>query len=64
MKRRRLLRHLVAHGCVIVRDTGPHTVLRNPANRRQTSVPRHREIKPSMAAEICKQVDVPPPPEK
>jgi predicted RNase H-like HicB family nuclease len=43
---------------------GVSQVVCNPANGQQTVVPRHREIKPTLAAAICKQLGVPPPQEK
>jgi hypothetical protein len=45
MKLREPERHLRAHGCVLFREGGAHTVWLNPSNRKITSVPRHREIK-------------------
>jgi predicted RNA binding protein YcfA (HicA-like mRNA interferase family) len=64
VKRRRLLKHLADHGCAVLRDVGPHTIVRNAANGLQASVPRHREIKPTLARAICKQRDVPAPTER
>jgi predicted RNA binding protein YcfA (HicA-like mRNA interferase family) len=64
VKRRALLRHLTSQGCVFVREGGAHTVVRNPANGLQSQVPRHREIKPTMAREICKQLGIILPTEK
>ncbi len=64
MSRRKLMQHLRQHGCVVVREGGRHTVVRNPANGRQSQVPRHREIDSVLARAICKQLDVPPPPER
>ena len=64
MKRRNLLRHLGRHDCFVLREGKRHTVVRNPANNRQSEVPRHREIDTALARAICKQLDVPPPPER
>jgi hypothetical protein len=64
MKRRRLLRHLLDHGCVFAREGSDHTVVSNPANGRKTAVPRHREIDTYLARRICTQLGVPPPPER
>ncbi len=44
MKRTALVKHLEQHGCVLVRDGGRHSVVRNPTNGRTTTVPRHIEI--------------------
>jgi hypothetical protein len=58
------MKHLSEHRCEPLRDEGPHTVVKNLANGKQSSVPRHREIKTTTARKICKDLDVPPPPEK
>lgn len=39
MRRRRLLSHLRAYGCVFVREGRRHSVWANPANNTQTVVP-------------------------
>jgi len=44
MKLTDLARHLQAHGCILVRDRGKHSVYCNAARDRFTAVPRHREI--------------------
>jgi mRNA interferase HicA len=58
------MKHLTNYHCTVIRDDGPHTVVRNPNNGAQASIPRHREIKNPTARRICKQLDIPPPPEK
>ena len=60
MKRLELVKHLLSHGCVILREGGNHTSLFNQANRKQTVLGRHREIDNLMARTICKQLGVPP----
>jgi hypothetical protein len=45
----------------IAREGGNHSIYRNPANGRCTSVPRHREIKPTTARTICDQLGIPRP---
>ena len=45
MKRADLIRYLEKHGCIFIREGGNHTIYKNPANGRMTSIPRHREIK-------------------
>jgi hypothetical protein len=37
MKRVDLVRHLMTHGCIFLRQGGNHTVVRNPANNRNSS---------------------------
>jgi mRNA interferase HicA len=64
VKRRDPLRHLREHGCVFVREGGGHTVVQNPANGRQTEVPRHREIKFGLVRRICNDLAVPLPPQR
>lgn len=49
MKRGDLLRELRRAGCVLDRHGGRHDLYRNPANGRKAPVPRHREIKESLA---------------
>jgi mRNA interferase HicA len=64
MKRRKLLQHLRQEGCLVLREGSRHTVIRNPANDRQSQVPRHREVDSTLARAICKQLRVSQPPEK
>ncbi|MBI1914375.1 MAG: type II toxin-antitoxin system HicA family toxin [Planctomycetes bacterium] len=64
MKRRNLLRHLREQGCLFVREGSDHTIVTNPANGRQSEVPRHREIKFRLVRKICRDLDVTPPSEK
>jgi predicted RNA binding protein YcfA (HicA-like mRNA interferase family) len=53
MKRADLIRHLEHHGCVFLREGAKHTVYKNVATGAATTVPRHREIKDSLARKIC-----------
>jgi predicted RNA binding protein YcfA (HicA-like mRNA interferase family) len=46
------------HGCQIVRDTGKHTIVHNPANGRRSVVPRHKEINEHTAHGILKQLGI------
>lgn len=62
MKRQRLLKHLRAHGCRLLREGGSHSIWENPANGRRVPIPRHREINEYTAAAICRQLEVPDPP--
>ncbi|HWD85956.1 MAG TPA: type II toxin-antitoxin system HicA family toxin [Solirubrobacteraceae bacterium] len=61
MKKRELERHLVAHGCRLVREAANHELWENPATGERTTVPRHREIKTPTARGICRQLSVPRP---
>ncbi len=64
MKRRQLLRFLSQHGCEILGEGSRHTRVRNTRNGFRSVVPRHREIKANMVHTICRQLDVPTPPER
>ena len=61
MKRRDLFRHLRRHGCELLREGASHLVYWNPANRRTSAVPRHREISDRLATNICRDLGVPAP---
>jgi predicted RNA binding protein YcfA (HicA-like mRNA interferase family) len=61
MKRLDLLRYLEAHGCLFLREGGSHTVYFNPATRKASTVPRHREINEMLARKICKDLEIPLP---
>ena len=52
MKRLDLIRHLEAHGCVLLREGGEHTVYVNRAKAKTSTVPRHREINDFLAPKI------------
>ncbi len=61
MKRRDLERHLREHGCELLREGGNHSVYWNPADRRTSSVPRHREVSDLLARKICRDLGIPEP---
>ncbi|QDZ39999.1 type II toxin-antitoxin system HicA family toxin [Euhalothece natronophila Z-M001] len=61
MKRRDLLRHLSQNGCQLLREGGSHSIWENTANKKRTSVPRHREIPNFTVLKICKQLEIPEP---
>lgn len=60
MKRSKLLRHLRAHGCDLLREGGRHSWWYNSAQNRRSAIPRHTEIKDILALKICKDLGVPP----
>jgi mRNA interferase HicA len=64
MKRQRLIRHLQEHHCQIMKEGGDHTWVQNQITGRRSFVPRHREIKPNVVHDICKQLGIPSPHEK
>lgn len=56
MKRRDLARALVAAGCVVKSDTGPHTKWICPCGQHSANVPRHRDISPGVVADTIKRM--------
>jgi predicted RNA binding protein YcfA (HicA-like mRNA interferase family) len=59
VKRRDLIDHLERHGCRLLREGGSHSVYLNPAARKVSTVPRHREINDDLARKISKDLEVP-----
>ena len=58
MKRVDLIRHLEAQGCRLFREGGNHSVYMNPANRKVSTVPRHREVDEFLARKICRDLQI------
>jgi predicted RNA binding protein YcfA (HicA-like mRNA interferase family) len=56
MKRRDLVRRLLAAGFVLVRSRGPHDVFGRGAIR--IAVPRHNEIKEYLARKILEEAGI------
>ena len=56
MKRRVLLRHLLKHGCELLREGGNHSIYVHRPNKTATSVPRHREIDDYLARKVCRDL--------
>ena len=56
VKRRELLRGLVEKGCYLKRHGANHDLYTNPVNGRTVPVPRHAEIKDTLARAIRKQL--------
>jgi predicted RNA binding protein YcfA (HicA-like mRNA interferase family) len=61
VKRLDLIRHLEAHGCVLLREGGSHSVYVNRAARKVSTVPRHREIDDQLCRKICRDLQIPRP---
>jgi len=61
MKRIDLIRHLEKHGCQFLREDHNHTIYVNRAERKASSIPRHREIIEFTAWKICRDLGVPKP---
>ena len=59
MRRQELLRHLRAHGCVLVREGARHSWWRNPTLNTYSAVPRHTEIDDDLARKICRDPGIP-----
>jgi len=62
MRKRDLERHLRDHGCRLERQGAGHEIWLNPANEQETTLPRHRDIKPGTVRSICRRLEIPPPP--
>lgn len=58
MKRRALLAHLTAQGCVLVREGAKHSWWGDPATGRRSAVPRHTEIDDLLARKICRDLGI------
>ncbi len=58
MKRGELIRLLVKHQCHLQRHGANHDIYINPRNGRKSPIPRHSEIKDSLAKLILKQLDI------
>jgi predicted RNA binding protein YcfA (HicA-like mRNA interferase family) len=61
IKRRDLIRHLEANGCVLLRQGGNHEIWRNRWRKRRAPVPRHRQIPSATAKSICRLLGIPDP---
>jgi mRNA interferase HicA len=57
MNRAVLLRHLLAHGAVILREGKRHTIV--VRGRTMSEVPRHREVVDVLARKICRDLGLP-----
>jgi mRNA interferase HicA len=58
MKRRDLVRHLVSHGCSLLREGGNQSWWHNPAANRRSAVPRHGEGNERFVKKIRKDLGV------
>jgi mRNA interferase HicA len=58
MKRKKLIKHLIKHGCVLEREGKRHTIFYNPKTNNSSTVPRHREINTFTAKAICKDLGI------
>lgn len=56
MKRVELIRIIEDMGCILIRHGGKHDWYQNPETKVSQPVPRHREIKESLARHIIKML--------
>lgn len=56
MKRGDFIRELTYAGCVLKRHGGRHDIYLNPRNGKISPVPRHAEIKNTLAEQIRRQL--------
>ncbi|HNW59866.1 MAG TPA: type II toxin-antitoxin system HicA family toxin [bacterium] len=56
MKRKELIRLLEAAGCILIRHGGRHDWYQNPETRACQPIPRHTEIRDSLAQHILKML--------
>ncbi|MBM4287023.1 MAG: type II toxin-antitoxin system HicA family toxin [Deltaproteobacteria bacterium] len=56
MKRKDLIRLIEANGCLFIRHGGRHDWYQNPKTKISQPIPRHREIKDSLAKHIVKML--------
>ena len=57
MRRAELIKAIESMGCVQVRPGGKHDWYRNPATGVAQPIPRHREIRESLAKHIMKKLE-------
>jgi mRNA interferase HicA len=60
MKRKDLIRHLLGHGCELLREGARHSWWHNATLNKRSAVPRHNEISDNLVRKICKDLSVPP----
>ena len=60
MKRIKLIKHLRACGCELLREGKKHSWWHNPEKNKRSALPRHNEIKDILAKKICKDLGVSP----
>jgi mRNA interferase HicA len=56
MKRKDLIRAIEAIGCILIRHGGRHDWYQNPETKILQPIPRHSEIKESLAKHILKML--------
>jgi predicted RNA binding protein YcfA (HicA-like mRNA interferase family) len=56
MKRKDLIKKLKEMGCILIRHGSRHDWYHNPRTKISQPIPRHKEIKDSLAAHILKML--------
>ncbi len=62
MKANNFIRHLTLHQCNLIREGGNHSIFQNAVNKKISSVSRHKEVKNNLVRKICKDLEIPVPP--
>ncbi|MBI1317583.1 MAG: addiction module toxin, HicA family [Candidatus Hydrogenedens sp.] len=61
MQRSQFIKHLRSHDCTLIREGSRHSWWGNPARKRRSAVPRHREVDDTLCRKICRDLDIPTP---
>lgn len=64
MKRRKLIKYLLAHGCQLHREGSRHSIYINPVTQHKEAIPRHDEVNTFTMKKICKNLGAPVPSER
>jgi hypothetical protein len=64
MNRGKFTRHLLAHGCFLHHHGANHDAWTKGGQKKIVSLPRRRNVDPSIIRAICRDLGIPPPPEK
>ena len=59
MKRNKLLKYLKDNGCWLAREGGKHSLYKDSTGQRNSTVPRHPDIKENLCRKICKDLGIP-----
>jgi predicted RNA binding protein YcfA (HicA-like mRNA interferase family) len=58
MKRNKLIKHLTQNGCYLSREGSNHSLYKNAANGKLSTVPRHPDVKENLCRKICKDLGI------
>jgi mRNA interferase HicA len=59
MKRSKLIKYLMMHGCYLKREGRSHSIWINPENGVTETIPRHTEIPDLLVKKIIKNFELP-----